>query len=122
MVNCVGKNKFLPFKKMNNGVPNFLPGLLNIRKQRTPVTHEVVDVKQRVLFLLCLRHVDHLPHLPLELVVDISKRITKTLYKCFICGKFVEKGREFHQEYILVFCSKLCFDVIQILNHEASIA
>lgn len=108
---------------MKNGVPNFIPGLRKIwNKSRTPPIYEIIDAERRILFLLCLKQANDLPQLPLELVVDISKRITKPAYVCFICGKFVEKGSEFYQGYILVFCSKLCFDAIQILNHEASIA
>jgi hypothetical protein len=90
---------------MNNGVLNdFFP---------RSCTYEIVDAKRRILFLLCLQHANNLPQLPLELVVDISKRITKSVYLCFICKKFVEKSSEFYRKGIFVFCSNSCFDRIQ---------
>jgi hypothetical protein len=88
---------------MNNGVPNFILGSRKLwSKRRTPPSiYEIIDAERRILFLLCLKQANDLPQLPLELVVDILKRITKPAYVCFICGKFVEKGRKF--------CFGLCF-------------
>lgn len=74
-------------------------------RENEELTYERPDVERRVLFLLCL---PFLPPLPLELVVHIVKYITKSMYKCFMCNKYIEKGSQYSGHSLIVFCSRNC--------------
>ena len=74
-------------------------------KEGEELIYERPDVERRVLFLLCL---PSLPFLPPELVVTIVKYITKSMYKCFMCGKYIEKGSQYSGHSLIVFCSRKC--------------
>lgn len=96
---------------MNNGVFNYIPGLRKLwNKKRTPLIYEIIDVERRILFLLCLQHANDLPYLPLELVMNIAKRITCEMHKCSMCSGHFLKGLQFATLYHFVYCSKACMD------------